>query len=148
MFFFDPLAFSMIQWMLAFWAQVPLPSLNPGCTLEVLCSCIFFFFASLKDFKHYLSTLWNECNCVVVCTFFGIDLLWDWNENWPFQSCGHCWIFQISWHIEFRTFTASTFKTWNSSAGIPSPLVALFTVMLPKAHLILDSRMSGSKWMR
>ena len=39
---------------------------------------------SLKDLKHYLATVWNECNCVVVWTFFGIALLWDWNENWPF----------------------------------------------------------------
>ena len=39
---------------------------------------------SLKDFKHYLASLWNEYNCVVVWTFFGIALLWDWNENWPF----------------------------------------------------------------
>ena len=39
---------------------------------------------SLKDFEHYLASLWNEYNCVVVWTFFGIALLWDWNENWPF----------------------------------------------------------------
>ena len=26
----------------------------------------------------------DECNCVVVWTFFGIAFLWDWNENWPF----------------------------------------------------------------
>ena len=38
-----------------------------------------------------------------------------------FQSCGHCWVFQIYWHIEYSTFTASSFRTWNSSAGIPSP---------------------------
>ena len=24
-----------------------------------------------------------------------------------FQSCGHCWVFQICWHIECSTFTAS-----------------------------------------
>ena len=39
---------------------------------------------SLKDFKHYLASMWNECNCAIVWTFFGIALLWDWNENWPF----------------------------------------------------------------
>ena len=39
---------------------------------------------SLKDFEHYFASMWNECNCVVVCTFFGIAFLWDWNENWPF----------------------------------------------------------------
>ena len=41
---------------------------------------------SLKDFEHYLAiaSMWNECNFAVVRTFFGISLLWDWNENWPF----------------------------------------------------------------
>ena len=38
-----------------------------------------------------------------------------------FQSCGHCWVFQICWHIECSTFTASSFRIWNSSTGIPSP---------------------------
>ena len=39
---------------------------------------------SLKDFEHYFASMWNECNCVVVWTFFDIALLLDWNENWPF----------------------------------------------------------------
>ena len=39
---------------------------------------------SLKDFEHNLASMWNESNCMVVWTFFGIALLWDWNENWPF----------------------------------------------------------------
>ena len=63
-----------------------------------------------------------------------------------FQSYGHCWVFQICWHIEFSTFTASSFRIWNSSAGNPSPPLALFIVMLPKAHLTSHSRMSGCRW--
>ena len=62
-----------------------------------------------------------------------------------FQSCVHRWVFQICWHIECSTFTASSFRIWNSSAGIPSPPLALL-VMLPKAHLTSHSRMSGSSW--
>ena len=62
-----------------------------------------------------------------------------------FQSCGHCWVFQICWHIECSTFTASSFRIWNSSTGILSPLLALFIVMLSKAHLTSHSRMSGSR---
>ena len=50
-----------------------------------------------------------------------------------FQSCGHCWVFQICWHIKCSTFTASSFRIWNSSAGIPSPPLALFIVMLLKS---------------
>ena len=103
---------------------------------------------SLKDFEHNLASMWNEHNYMVVGTFFGIALLWDWDENWPFpqQSCGHCWVFQICWHIECSTFTASSFRIWNSSTGIPSPPLALFIVMLSKAHLTSYSRMSGSRW--
>jgi len=63
-----------------------------------------------------------------------------------FQSYGHCWVFQICWHIECSTFTASSFRIWNSSTGIPSPPLALFIVMLPKTHWTSHSRMSGSRW--
>ena len=63
-----------------------------------------------------------------------------------FQSCGHCRVFQTCWHIECSTFTASSFRIWNSSTGISSPPLALFVVMLPKAHLTSHSRMSGCRW--
>ena len=38
----------------------------------------------LENFEHYFASVWDECNCAVVWTFFGIACLWDWNENWPF----------------------------------------------------------------
>ena len=38
----------------------------------------------LENFEHYFTSMWNECNCAVVWTFFGVAFLWDWNENWPF----------------------------------------------------------------
>ena len=63
-----------------------------------------------------------------------------------FQSCGNYWVFQICWLIEHSTSTASSFRIWNSSTGIPWPPLALFIVMLPKTHLTLHSRMSGSRW--
>ena len=63
-----------------------------------------------------------------------------------FQSCGHYWVFQICWHIECRTFTASSFSILNSSTGIPSLPLALFVVILYKAHLTSHSRTSGSRW--
>ena len=88
---------------------------------------------------------WQLCssslNILCHCLFWGIKLKTD-----LFHSCGHCWVFQICWHIECSTFIASSFRIWNSSAKIPSPPLALFTVMLPKAHLTLHSRMSGSRW--
>ena len=38
----------------------------------------------LENFEHYFTSMWDECNCVVVRAFFGITLLWDWYENWTF----------------------------------------------------------------
>ena len=73
--------------------------------------------------------------------FFGIRMKTD-----LFQSCGHCWLFQICWHIECSTLTTLSFRIWNSSAGILSLPLALFVVMLPKAHLISHSRISDSRW--
>ena len=100
----------------------------------------------LENVEHYFTSVWDECNCAVVWAFFGIAFLWDWNENWPFQSCDHCWVFQICWHFECSTFTASSSRIWNSSTGIPSPPLALFIVMLSKAWLTSHSRMSGCEW--
>ena len=39
---------------------------------------------SMKDFEHLHSSMWNECNCMVVWTFVSVAFLWDWNENWTF----------------------------------------------------------------
>ena len=39
----------------------------------------------LENFEHYFASIWNECNCAVVWTFFDIALLWDWSENWSFS---------------------------------------------------------------
>ena len=89
---------------------------------------------SLEIFKHYFTSMWDECNCVVVWTLFGIALLWDWNENWPFPVLWPLLSFPICWHIECSTFTASSFRIWNSSTGIPLPPRALFIVMLLKAN--------------
>ena len=105
----------------------------------------------LENFEHYFASMWDECNCLVhslgmyehslALPFFGIGMKTD-----LFQSCGHCWVFQICWHIECSTFTALSFRIWDSSTGMPSLPLALFIVMLPKAHLTSHSRMSGSRW--
>ena len=84
--------------------------------------------AIVQSFEHSLAWL-----------FFGIGMKTD-----LFQSCGHCWVFQICWHFECSTFTESSFRIWNGSTGIPLPPLALFLVMLPKAYLTSHYRMSGS----
>ena len=100
---------------------------------------------SIQFFKHDLSSMGDECNCSVVSTFFvpflGIGMRID-----LFQSCGHCWVFRICWHIEWNTFTTSSFRLLNSSGGIPSHPLALLTAMLLKLHLTLHFEMSGSGW--
>ena len=55
---------------------------------------------SLENFEHYFASVWDECNCVVVWTFFGIALLWDWNavryhrlKNWSVH------FFYIIWFL-------------------------------------------------
>ena len=60
-------------------------------------------------------------------------------------SYGHCWVFQICWHIECSTFKASSFSIWNSSVGIPSPPLALSIAVLPKDHLTSHSSISGPR---
>ena len=72
---------------------------------------------------------------------FGIGMKID-----LFQSCGHSCIFHICWHTECSALTASSFRVWNTSSGIPSFPVSLFRVMLPKAHLTSHSRMYGCRW--
>ena len=96
---------------------------------------------SLKDFEHNLAGMWNGCNYMVVWTFFGIRMKTD-----LFQSCGQCRVFQFCWPNECHSLTTSSFRIWNSSAGIPSPPLALFVVTLSKAHLTSHSRIFGSKW--
>ena len=98
----------------------------------------------LENLKNYFTSIWDECNCAVVWAFFGIAFLWDWNENWLFPVLWPLLSFQICWHIECSILTASSFRLWNISTGIPPPL-ALFIVMLSKAHLTSHSRICGPR---
>ena len=127
----------MIQWISAIWSLVPLPFLNPTWTYRSSRTV-------QPHLEHCFSSMWNESNCAVVWTFFGVAFGIGMKTD-LFQSCGHCWVFQICWHIEYSTFTVSSFRIWNSSTGIPLPPLALFVVMLPKAQLTSHSRMSDSR---
>ena len=105
----------------------------------------------LENFEHYFASVWDECNCAGVWTFFGIAVLSDWNENRPFPvlwlllSFPNLLAYRVQ-HFLLGLSAASYFRIWNSSTWIPSPPLALFVVMLPKAHLTSHSRMSGSRW--
>ena len=159
--FSGTLAFLMSLWMLAIWSLVPLPFLNPAWTSGrsqfMYCFFLFVFFCfffshvllkpGLENFQHYFASMWDECNCAVVWTFFGIAFLWDWNENcsfpvlWPLLSFPNLLAYWVQ-HFHSIIFQ----DLLKSSTGIPSPPLALFAVMLSKAHLTSHSRMSGSRW--
>ena len=103
---------------------------------------------SMQDFKHDLTSMGDKCNCLwwfehpLVMPFLGSGMRIDF-----FQSCGHCWVFQICWHIECNTLIASSFRVLNNSTEIPSHPLVLLTVMLLKAHLTPHFRMSDSGWL-
>ena len=67
----------------------------------------------LENFEHYFPSVWDECNFAIVWTFFDIAFFGIGVKTDLFQSCGHCWVFQICWHIECSTLTAASFKIWN-----------------------------------
>ena len=124
--------------MLAIWPLVPLPFLKPAWTSgsSWYCWSLAWRILSITFLACEMSAIVQLFEDSLALPFFGIGMKTD-----LFQSCGHCWVFQVCWHIECNTFTASSFRIWNSSTGILSPPLALFIVMLPKAHLISHSRM-------
>ena len=127
------------------WYLAPLPFLNRGWTFGssrfTYCWSLAWRILSITLLACEMSAIVRYFEHSLALPFFGIGMKTD-----LFQSCGHGWVFQICCHIECSTFTASSFRIWNSSAGVPSSPLALFIVMLPKAHLTLHSRMSGSRW--
>jgi len=96
-----------------------------------------------------LSITLLACEMSAICS--SLSLLWrclslglEWKLT--FSSPVATAEFSRCWHIKCSSFTASSFRICYSSTGILSPPLALFIVMLSKAHLISHSRMSGSRW--
>ena len=63
-----------------------------------------------------------------------------------FQSCGHCWVSRFAGILSAAL--SQHHLLGFEIAGTPSPLLALFVVVLRKAHLTLHSSMSGSRLSR
>ena len=101
----------------------------------------------LENFEHYFVIVWGECNCAVVW-----NILWHWlslglERKLTFSSpVATAEFSKFADNIECSTLTASTIRIWNSSAGIPSPPLALFIVMLPKALLTSHSILALDEW--
>ena len=118
--FLEYLAISMIQWILAIWILVPLPFLNQAWTTG---SSLFMYCWSLA--WKILSITLLVCEMSTVVQYFDHSLAMEWKLTFS-RPVATSWVFQICWHIECSTFTASSFRIWNSSTGIPSPPLALF----------------------
>ena len=121
--------------MLAIGSLVPMPLLNLTCTCG---SSRFTYCWNLAQRILGITLLACEMSAVVqlfehslALSFFGIGMKTD-----LFQSCGHCWVFQICWCTECSTLIPAYLRFKNSSPGVPSPPLALFIVMLPKARLL------------
>ena len=55
-----------------------------GAQENKMCHCFVLLNLGLKNFEHYLASMWDECSCAGVWVFFSIAFLWDWSENGPF----------------------------------------------------------------
>ena len=114
MFFWNPppRAFFTIQWMLAIWSLVPLSLWNSDCTSEnsrfrccwsLACRILSITLLALK-----WAQLCSSLNILWHC-FFGTGMKTD-----LYQSYGHCWVFQICWHIvEKAMATHSSILAWK-----------------------------------
>ena len=75
--FWNFLAFSLIQWMLAIWSLVSLPFLDPAWTSG---GSQFMLKPSLENFEHYFASMWNECNLCgslnILCYCLSLGLEW------------------------------------------------------------------------
>ena len=137
MYFWKSVAFSMIQWMLAISSFVPLPFLNP---FWIICkfSVLIFLKPHLENFERYFANMWDECNYAIVLTIFSIAFLWDWNLNWLFPVLWPLLSFPNLLMYWVQHFHSIIFEDLKCSAGIPSPPLALFIVMLLKVQCLYD----------
>ena len=134
MFFWNSLAFLMIEQMLAIWSLVPLPFLNPDCTCR---SSQFTSYWSLAGRTLSNTLLAGEMSVIVwyfehslTLSFFGIGMKTD-----LFQSCGHCWVFQICWHIECKLnakYKLNYSKNLGGALEIFSPNLVLSEMRKPQ----------------
>ena len=143
MFFWNSLAFSMIQRMLAIWSLVRLPFLNPTWTLKVLSSraveaWLGEFWASLYYHVRWVR-LCGSLNILLHCLSLGLE--WKLTFSSPMATA------------EFSKFADMLSETLSQHHLLGFEItqlefhhLALFVVMLPKAHLNSQSRMSGYRW--
>ena len=96
--FWNSLAFSIIQRMLAIWSLVLLPFLNPawtsGSSQFTFCWSLTWRILSITQLAWETGAIVQWFEHSLAGPFFGIGMKTD-----LFQSCGHCWVFQICWQM-------------------------------------------------
>ena len=97
--------------------------------------------AGSSQFKHCWSRAWRILSITLLSCEMN-TIVHSLNMLWHCPSLGLKWKLTSSSPAEFSKFagmlSASSFKILNSSAEILSPPLALFVVMLPKAHFTLQ----------
>ena len=134
----------MFQQMLAVWSLVP--SAFSKSSLNIWKFSVHVLLKpGFENSEHYFASM----RWVQLCS--SLNILW------------YCLSLWLEWKLTFSNPVATSefsrfagilstalsehhLLGWNSSTGIPSPPLALFVVMLPKAHLTSHSRMSASRW--
>ena len=99
----------------------------------------------LEDFEHYFARVWDECNCAVVWTFFGIAFLWVLNENrpflvlWPLLSFPNLLAYWVQ-HFHSIIFQDLKLLSWHSitsTSFIHSDAFKRLTSLRTPRHLAL-----------
>ena len=116
----------MIQRMLVIWSLVPLPFLNPAWA------------SGSSAWTYYWSLAWGILSIILlVCEMSAIVWYFEHSLTLPFfeivmktdffQSCGHCWVFQICCHIEGSSMVVWIIENWNilQEMRIPDHLTCL-----------------------
>ena len=109
--FLDSLAFSMIWQMLAIWSLAPPPFLNSAC-ISGSSQYMYCWSLSWRILSNFTS-IGNEHNCLLVWTFFGIALLWNWNENWLFKKNHFTSQLNEALKVKFPVQGQMSRKFWN-----------------------------------
>ena len=146
MFFWNSLGFVIIQRMLAILSLVPLPFLNPawtsGSSHFTYCWSLSWRILSLTLPSCEMSAIVPSLNILSYCPSLGLE--WKLTFSSPVATAE---LSKFAGILSAALSQYYLYRTWNSSAGTSSPIfVSIFVVMLPKAHLTSDSRMSGSRW--
>ena len=93
----------------------------------------------LENFDHYFASTWDECNCAVVWTFFGIAILWYWNENWPFPVLWPLHPFSFPLTVYFSTSSLMFVSFWFFDSIHPNSCETI-------SHCAFDLHFSDDEW--